>query len=171
MTINKKTIRSMFLIRGELQMSLFSKKYEVSPAFRFVVELDGLLVGGFSEVTGLQSEIEVIPYSEGGVNDYLHYFPKSTKHPRITFKRGITKSSELWDWYAAAQNGKITRKGGSIILNHPSGNEVCRWNFMEAFPVKWSGPDMNATSTGVAIESIEIVHRGLKTIFSTKVFV
>ncbi|MFD0676903.1 MULTISPECIES: phage tail protein [unclassified Paenibacillus] len=146
-------------------MSIPSKKYAVSPAFRFIVELDGLLVGGFSEVTGLQAETEVMPYNEGGVNDYVHYLPKQTKYQRIVLKRGITQASELWDWYEGVISGKIKRKSGSIILNNPAGKEICRWNFFESYPVKWIGPEMNASSTGVAIEAIEIVHKGLKTIF------
>jgi phage tail-like protein len=149
-------------------MSIPSKKYDVSAALRFLVELDGLVVGGFSEVTGLQSETEVMEYNEGGVNNYAHQLPKRVKHPRIVLKRGITNSSELWDWYAGVLIGKVKRKSGSVILNHASGKEICRWNFFESYPVKWNGPDMNATSTGAAIESIEIVHNGLKTIFSKK---
>jgi phage tail-like protein len=135
-------------------------------AFRFKVELDGLLVGGFSEVTGMQSEIEVMSYPEGGLNTYVHNFPKQTKYPRIVLKRGITQSSELWDWYDGAAGGTVKRKNGSVILYNHGGKELCRWNFFEAYPVKWNGPDLNATSGNVAVESIEIVHNGLKTIFS-----
>jgi phage tail-like protein len=158
----------MYSIRGEQQMSESSRRNEISAPLRFEVELDGLFVGGFTEVTGLNSEIELVPYSEGGLNDYVHYFRKGVKNQRIVLKRGITKSSDLWDWYADALKGKIVRQSGSIILNHMSGNEICRWNFLEAYPVKWSGPDMNSTSTSVAIESIELVHNGLKTVFSKK---
>ncbi|NHN32422.1 phage tail protein [Paenibacillus agricola] len=140
----------------------------VSAPFLFQVELDGLYVGGFTEVAGLQSETEMIEYMEGGVNDFVHYFPKQKKHPRIVLKRGITRTRDLWDWYEGVSNGKIVRKTGTIILYHTDGYEICRWNFLESFPVKWTGPELNATSSGVAIESIEIVHSGLKTIFSKK---
>lgn len=138
---------------------------EVSGAFRFAVELDGLLVGGFSEVTGIHSETEVMEFVEGGLNTHVHYFPKQTKYPRIVLKRGMTQSSELWDWYDGVTAGKIKRKNGSVILLNQAGKELCRWNFFEAYPVKWNGPDLNATGGNVAIESIEIVHNGLKAIF------
>jgi hypothetical protein len=63
----------MYSIRGEKQMSEASRRNEISAPLRFEVELDGLFVGGFTEVTGLNSEIELVPYSEGGLNDYVHY--------------------------------------------------------------------------------------------------
>ncbi|MDF2720871.1 MAG: phage tail protein [Paenibacillus sp.] len=139
---------------------------DATGAFRFKVEIDGLLVAGFSDVTGMQSEIELQEIPEGGVNTYKHMVPKATKLPRIVLKRGITQSSELWDWYESALGGKITRKSGSIILLNTLGKELCRWNFFEAYPVKWAGPDLSASSVNVAVEAIEIVHNGLKTIFS-----
>ncbi|MGG1513803.1 phage tail protein [Paenibacillus oryzisoli] len=142
-----------------------SKLRNISGAFRFKVELDGLEAGGFSEVTGMKSEIEVKPLWEGGVNTHPHYMVQHAKNPNIVLKRGIASSSDLWDWYNSAAQGKIKRKNGSIILNNALGDEVCRWEFTSAFPVKWNGPDLNATSVNVAVESIELVHEGLKTIF------
>jgi phage tail-like protein len=142
-----------------------SKLHNVGGAFRFLVELDGLIVGGFSEVTGMKSEIEVKPYWEGGLNTHPHYMVQHTKYPNIVLKRGITNSSELWDWYNGAVQGKIKRKNGSILLYNLEGKEMCRWEFTDAFPVKWNGPDLNAATANVAIESIELVHGGLKTIF------
>lgn len=136
------------------------------PAFRFLVELDGLLVGGFSEVTGVQSEIEVMEYAEGGLNDYVHYLPKRIKYPRIVLKRGIALSGELWEWYEAVAGGTMQRKNGAVILYGYDGKETYRWNFFEAYPVKWNGPELHAADSRVAVESIELVHSGLKMIKS-----
>ncbi|MEF3312942.1 phage tail protein [Paenibacillus sp. GYB004] len=147
-------------------MKTVQRVNDVNGAFRFKVELDGLLVGGFSEVTGIKSETEVMEYAEGGLNTHVHIFPKQTKYPRIVLKRGMTQSSELWDWYDGVAAGQVKRKSGSIILHNQAGKEICRWNFFDAYPVKWNGPDLNASTGSVAIESIEIVHTGLKTIFS-----
>ncbi|OXM85045.1 phage tail protein [Paenibacillus rigui] len=143
-----------------------AKVKNVSGAFRFKVEIKGVIVGGFSEVTGMQAETEVMEYQEGGLNTHLHYFPKHTKFSRIVLKRGLTQSPELWEWYESSLVGKAKRTNGSIILFSEAGDEVCRWNFFDAYPVKWNGPELNANSGSVAIESIEIVHHGLKTIFS-----
>ncbi|PHP45458.1 hypothetical protein B6V01_004070, partial [Methanosarcinales archaeon ex4572_44] len=68
-------------------------------SFRFLVEIHGLIVGGFSEVSGLQAETETEEIREGGVNDHVHKLPKITKYPNITLKRGITDSDILWRWH------------------------------------------------------------------------
>ena len=49
--------------------------------YNFLVELDGLVTGGFMEVSGLESELELESYQEGGQNDYVHQFPT-----RITYQ-------------------------------------------------------------------------------------
>lgn len=139
--------------------------HKVSGAFRFAVELDQILVGGFSEVHGLESETEIEEIREGGVNGYVHRLPKGTRHSRIVLRRGLSSSQELWSWYDQASQGTVTRKSGSIILLKQDGTELCRWNFFDAYPVKWSGPSLNAASSDVAVEAIELVHNGIKTIF------
>jgi len=131
-------------------------------SFRFLVEIDGLIVAGFSEVAGLQAETEVETIEEGGVNDHVHKLPKKTKYPNLMLKRGITDSSALWDWHKDVVDGKIERKSGYIILLDSEANEQWRWNFIEAYPVKWSGPDLKADGSTIAIESIELVHNGIK---------
>lgn len=132
---------------------------------KFHVEIDGLIAAGFSDVSGLQVEIETEDYREGGVNDYVHKLPKVTKYPLLVFKRGITDSDALWKWHQdAAVNGKIQRKNGRIILYEFLGNEKIekwRWEFKEALPVKWSGPEFKADGSTVAIESLEVAHHGI----------
>lgn len=131
-------------------------------SFRFLVEIDHLIVGGFSDVAGLQAETETEDYREGGVNDYVHKLPKITKYPNITLKRGITDSDVLWKWHQDVIKGKIERKVVRIILLDSEGNEKWHWRFEEAFPVKWNGPDFKTDSASVAIETLELVHKGIK---------
>jgi phage tail-like protein len=134
-------------------------------AYRFVVEIEGLEVAGFSEVTGIQAETEIEEYVEGGLNGYVHRFAKQTKFPMLVLKRGMTHDSSLWNWYADVMAGTITRKHGSVILKNQAGYEVVRWNFYDAYPVKWQGPELNASRSEVAVESMELVHNGLKAMF------
>jgi phage tail-like protein len=84
------------------------------------------------------------------------------KFSAITLKRGITDSDELWKWRQTVMNGKTERKNGSIILLNEAGAEKLRWNFMNGWPSKWTGPAFNATSTGVAVETLEITHEEVK---------
>jgi phage tail-like protein len=135
-------------------------------SFRFRIEIDGVIVAQVSEVTGLQIETETEPYEEGGVNNYVHQFPKRTKYQHITLKRGITDLDDLWNWYRVVVSGefkpkKFPRKSGSIILMDVTGKEKWRWNFEGAYPVKWTGPDFKADSNTVAFETIELAHNGI----------
>lgn len=141
------------------------KQHSVIGAFRFVVELDAMLVAGFSEVQGLEAQTEVEEFREGGLNSYVHRLPKGTRYGSIVLRRGMSSSQELWSWYEQASNGTITRKNGSIILQKQNGAELCRWNFFGAYPIRWTGPTLNAASSDVAIETIELAHNGIKTIF------
>lgn len=131
-------------------------------SFKFQLEIDDLIVAGFSDVTGLQVEIETEDYREGGVNDFVRKMPKVTKYPSLILKRGITDSDVLWKWHRDAVDGNIKRKAGRIILYDFQGEEKWRWTFEEAFPVKWSGPDFKADGSAVAVESLELVHHGIK---------
>lgn len=134
-------------------------------AYRFGVELYGMLAAGFSEVSGLESQTEYEEYREGGVNGYVHRLPKGVRTPPIVLRRGISYSPELWIWYDQASQGRIARVHGSIILYKPNGREQIRWNIFDAYPVKWTGPTLNASASEIAIESVEIVHNGIKPIY------
>lgn len=131
-------------------------------SLNFLVEIQGLIVGGFSEVSGIQAETEVEEVREGGVNDYVHKLPKVTKYPNVTFKRGITDSDVLWRWHQDVVSGKIVRMSIFVILRDLQGSEKWRWSFLDAYPIKWVGPDLKADSSAVAIESLELAHNGFK---------
>ncbi len=131
-------------------------------AFRFRIEIDGIISAHFSDVSGLQAETETESIEEGGVNDYVHYFPRRTKYQHLILKRGLTDSDELWKWYQDVVSGRFKRKNGSIILIDSAGNDKWRWNFVQAYPVKWTGPELKAETSSIAFESIEIVHHGIR---------
>ncbi|HWR60828.1 MAG TPA: phage tail protein [Clostridia bacterium] len=143
-----------------------SAKYEVAGVFRFLVEIDGLLSGGFTHVSGLEVETEEEEYHEGGLNEYSHHIPVRTKYSRLVLRKGFASSNDLWDWYEQVTSGKISRKSGSIILLDARGQEICRWNFFDAYPVKWTGPELDSESSRIAVETLEIVHNGIKAITS-----
>jgi phage tail-like protein len=129
--------------------------------FNFFVEVEGLLVAGFSECSGLQVETEVQEYAEGGLNDYTHHFRGRTKYGPLILKRGLTLNNQLWRWHQEVIGGKFERKNGTIYLLDKTHIPVTWWNFKKAFPAKWTGPELRANSTDVAIESVELIHQGL----------
>lgn len=130
--------------------------------FNFVIEVNGTQVGGFSEVAGLSAETETEDFREGGINDYVHKLAKLSKYSNLTLKRGITDRQELWQWHQDVLNGIIERRTVSVILQNQSAEEKWRWVFYDAYPVKWSSSDLSATGNNVAVESVELVHHGMK---------
>ena len=130
--------------------------------FRFRVELDGLLVGGFAEVRGLEVELETEEYEEGGLNRHAHVLPTRFRYPNLVLRRGVTDSRELWEWMARAMYGVPERKSGRIVVLDATGREARGWAFREGYPVRWEGPELEAGRGETAIEALEIAHHGLE---------
>jgi phage tail-like protein len=126
--------------------------------FSFLVEIGGITQAGFSDCSGFGASTDPIEYREGGETKTVRKLAGLTKYPNITLKWGLTDSRELYNWYRDVVNGKIERKSGSIILLDLEGNEKVRWNFFEAWPTKWDGPDFTAKGNDVAIETLELAH-------------
>jgi phage tail-like protein len=130
--------------------------------FNFLVEMDGITQAGFQEVSGLDASTDPVDYRQGDDPNHVRKLSGLNKFSPITLKRGITDSDELWKWRQTVIDGKTERKNGSIVLRDETGTEKIRWNFSNGWPTKWTGPAFNATSTAVAVESLEITHEELK---------
>jgi phage tail-like protein len=125
--------------------------------FNFVVEIGGITQAGFSDCTGFGASTDPIEYREGGENTHVRKLPGMTKFTNITLKWGLTDSHELWDWYHDLVQGRVRRLNGSIIVRDLDGvTEKVRWNFFDAWPTKWDGPDFTAKGNDVAIETLEL---------------
>lgn len=140
-------------------------------AATFIVEVDGVEIGRFMEVTGLQVDIAVEEVQEGGENSYTHKLPGAMSWPNITLKRGITQNDSLLTWLNkssgegfAAQGSKLSRSSAAITLMSPEngGTRLRSWNFDGAFPVRWKGPTFATSSTEMAVEELEIAHHGFR---------
>lgn len=137
-------------------------RHDPTLSFNFRLESGGMFVAAFSEVSGLQAEIEVNEYREGGVNQYIHKRAGPARYPsNLVLKKGITDDQKLWSWYCNVLQGTIKRKSVAVVLLDSTGAEQRRWTFQNAYPVKWAGPDFKAQSSEVAIESMELAHEGL----------
>jgi|SRR6516225_2548800 phage tail-like protein len=121
--------------------------------FNFRVEIAGSAVAGFSECSGLTSEIDVVEYREGQ-DGTVRKLPGLVKFSDITLKRGITVSNDLQNWFSNILNGQSDRRNGAVILLDDQNNEVVRWSFSGAFPRKLEGPHLRAGGSEVAIETI-----------------
>lgn len=146
-----------------LGMGSSAANFRLDPyqGFNFAIEIESLLVGGFTEVSGLESEVETEEYREGGVNHFVHKFPTQSLSPNLVLTHGVTAVSTLWNWYYNVTQGIIQRKSGTIMLLDSRSIPVMWWNFFNAYPVKWTGPQFKADSNEIIFESIELVHEGI----------
>jgi phage tail-like protein len=133
-------------------------------SFKFRVEIGSIYKGGFSEVSGLQVEIETEDYREGGLNEYIHKLAGPARYPsNLILKHGLLDADQLWEWQQEIVQGSIRRQTTSIILMNSAGEDQWRWNCRDAYPVRWNGPELRGISSEVAIETLELVHRGITT--------
>ncbi len=142
-------------------MAPAQQRHDPYKVFKFRVEIDGLTVAAFSEVSGLESETTVVEYRTGA-DHVTRKLPGLTKYPNIVLKRGITDDMELWNWRKRIVDGDADRRNGSIVLQDDQGQDKVRWNFRDGWPCKYDGPNLNAKSNDVAIETLELAHEGLE---------
>jgi phage tail-like protein len=130
--------------------------------FNYLLEIGGITNAGFAECSGLNIENTPIEYREG--NDALtpHKQPGLMKFGNITLKRGVTQNPELVTWLKTVSDGDVERRPVSIILQDELHQPVVRWNLREAWPCKWTGPDLKANASEISMESLEICHEGLE---------
>jgi phage tail-like protein len=138
------------------------KRADPYSVLHFRLEIDGIKAAAFSECSGLTSDVDVVEYRTGGETGSPRKLPGLRKYANIVLKRGITKDRELWDWYKTVLDGNVQRKAGSIVLMDDAGKDVLRWNFREGWPRKYEGPALNALSSEIAIETLEIAHEGFE---------
>ena len=129
--------------------------------FRYRVEIDGLDAGGFSEVTGFDASIDVMEYREGDMVQTPYKIPGLKKYGNITLKKGLTDSLVMYEWLITGVDGPVDRKTITITSLDESEQPVASWQVINAWPLKYTAPDFNATSSEVAIETVEIAHEGM----------
>lgn len=131
--------------------------------FNFLLESGGVLRAGFSEITGLTSESDVIEYRTGADDMTNRKIAGMRKYGNITLKSGLAASpdQDLQVWRQAVEKGDIQRLDVSIIIQDEQKQEQLRYNLRSAWPSKWVGPDLKAGASEMAIEQLEIAHEGV----------
>jgi len=134
----------------------------------FIFEVDGVEIGAFTAVQGLQVEVDVVEYVEGGTNGYVHRLPGRVRWPNVVLRRGITKSDALFDWFKKTiesfgdKTNKLERCTGAITLLDDTAKRLRSWELEGAFPVAWRGPEFNADGDAASREELEIGHHGFR---------
>ncbi len=116
----------------------------------------------FSELSGLKVETELFSIEEGGENSKVHRFPTRTKYGNLILKRGIATTQEFFKWHQKIVSGQFETRNITVIMAEIGDKIIARWDFTDAFPVAWTGPDFVAGESALAIETLEIAHQGFK---------
>jgi len=131
----------------------------------FTIDFGGTVAGAFRECTGLGSENEVVEYKASGDKGkyVMKKIPGRMKWNNITLKRGLTTSNELYKWYLDILQGKFRTQLVTVAMfDAKGGDPLAEWVFLDAYPVKWSGPQFVADGKAVAVETLELTHAGLR---------
>ena len=118
-------------------------------------------LAGFSECTGLEMTLETDDWEEGGNNGTVLKFPKRNRWGEITLRKGITRNTDLFNWFHGFTQGVALRKDGLITLMDEAHQPHTVWGFRRGLPVKYVGPQLNAQQNSVALEAITIAHEGI----------
>jgi phage tail-like protein len=135
---------------------------QVDATFR--LELDGEVVGVFTNASGMGSESEIIEHRvvDASGTEITLKIPGAVKYSDIVLERGLEASVELWQWRAQVEQGNLAeaRRDGSIIMFDAAGTDVARWDFVDGWPSKVTvlSPD----DSTVVMESLTIVVRELQ---------
>jgi len=132
------------------------------PKFHFQVEWAGARIG-FTEITGLTLETEVIEYREGSSPEYNKIkMPGLHKFGNITMKRGVfAGDNDYYIWYNTVKLNTIQRRDITISLLNENHEPVVVWKVKSAWPIKIQSPDLKSDANEAAIESLEVAHEGL----------
>jgi phage tail-like protein len=126
--------------------------------FAFRVEIDGIEVFGFQEVSGLVNETDIYEYQEGGENQYTHKLIGQTKFSNIVLKHGITTDNSIYEWRQKVIDGDIpsAKKSGTVTLFNKRGGENKSWKFKNGWPSKLQVEPFNSMANTISVSLVEI---------------
>lgn len=135
-------------------------------AHYFTITLGGAEAAGFfKEIDGIGSEHDVITHTttDQQGKPLVQKYPGQLKWKNITLKRGVDSNNALWTWRQQVINGQIdqARKDGTIAVLDWTGSTIVTYNFIRAWPCRYSAPGLSAGGNEVMVEEIEIAHEGL----------
>ena len=133
--------------------------------FHFGIEVQGVITGYFTEVSGIGSETEIIEQKvvkEG--KEIVLKVPGRLKWENIVLKRGITSNMDVWDWRKLVEDGdvKSARKNGTITMYDQTLKAVAQWEFLNAWPTKVTGPAVKSDSTELGVEELTLAHEFIR---------
>ena len=131
-------------------------------ASRFSLEIDsGLTIAGWTKVEGLGAEVVMETREEGGTNDFVHQLPTRVKYPNIKLTRPVDEdSAEILKWISEFRTGFAVGQTCEIQAQGEDGEKMISWKIRGIIPVRWTGPQLDANTSNIATETLEIAHHG-----------
>ena len=124
---------------------------------RFRVEIEGAKGVGAVEV------ILPVAHRETGANG-----KQTTQFGTMTLRRGLTRSSEWYDWWSKAQaSPRGTERAVRVVLIDESGADAIAWLLAGAVPIGYSVSSLNALGHEPVIESLELRVNGFEASFES----
>ncbi|MET8755177.1 phage tail protein [Streptomyces sp. NPDC004667] len=139
---------------------------------RFHVAVGDFELGGWASCRGLAVTFENESLAVGGCYDESWVLPTRITYPTITLVRAITPdgTKTVHDWLRRMQrewvNSDDDRDRGTTATiklmdtSNKLSKPVFEWTLRSVYPKSWKGPDMDATNTNVATETLELIHQG-----------
>ena len=130
-------------------------------AYNFKVDINGVTVGYFKGVDGINCELEVIEFQDGD-DLTLRKRPGRAKFGDVTLKKGYIVTADLQEWWNQAKAGQYVRRDISITLNDNAGGELRRWNLYDCWPKSWKISALDGKGNDVVTEEITFVVENLE---------
>lgn len=136
--------------------------------FRYSVIVPGFASAGFSSVTGLGDETEVIDYREGIDGSTVRKLPGLNNTTEIVLKRGVSINDDFPRWRAEIRGsaGALplanARRQVIVVVNNAQQVPIRALLAVDAWPSKLEHDDLDATTGAVWMESLTLVHEGLE---------
>ena len=151
-------------------MQRLSDTARLGMSMRFRVSVDGINLGSWATCAGLSVEFKNRRVAEGGDYEYSVILPERIEYRAVTLRRAMSQQEsaivQRWltgvvsGWYNAASPRDFGPRAAEIELFDATGTVVASWTLRNVYPSKWTGPDLDATGSRIAVEQLELVHEG-----------
>lgn len=132
---------------------------------RYLLEIDGIAIAGFSQCTLPENSTEAVEYREGSDPPTVRKLWSLNSYGTLTLERGTSEDSiALFEWRQLVEQGNVdaARRNIAVVVLDEEGEPGPRWEFRAAWPTQYDGPDLDASGNEIAIESLEIDHEGME---------